>query len=418
MISPMPQRLLSNRIVKIGEFSENTCSKFYESSIYMSPEQRIDRYHRKLNSLSKIIDKKFPNIRSRQLDRFVLYEHGLMQAFRVVDTALKRKKMTVFKEIDSLAISRIKKRELILIILNIYKRNKLYCLDKYMKKWNKKDSFTSKYKKLCNFLVQRSFQDLNIGFGKIQVFSLQTKIKSLLYSKQMQFQQENALIEEKNKLKAKIVMLNFFNSLDNKLQFRNKKEKQRVFSKIIMKGRIIKRLEDLCRKYICLGGKKNKKIISDKIRDFFIKKRILIKLINFFKSKTLKKSFWALKHWKSYVNKGNAVKGLYFIGGMEKLLGKTKKIGFDIMKRHKNSDDLEKKIVLKHLLKTLKKKIMQRKKEVLDVLNKNSKRITEENKRKLQNSLFLSKLLQLIFQKANEKIKKDVFLSLKEKIEK
>ena len=330
-VSPISVNLFSNQIVKIGELSENAYSKFYESSVYMSPEQRISRYHRKLNSLSKIIEKKFPNmIKSRQLDKFLLYEHGLMQTFRVIGNGILRKIMISFKEIKFLTIIRNRKKSCLASLLTIYKKKRISVLTKFIKKWKngglQVDLFKLKYKKVFTILFMKNMENLKDAFVKIRVLAMKKKIKSLMES-QFLLKEEN--FEEEAKLKKKTAFFTMFYAMDRKFQHQTLKFNQLAFYKIFFEANSskikIKTLINLMR----ILTRKGKKIAFNAIDDFSKRKRILLQIMNSFRVKTLIKSFWALRHWKEHKyqfdDEKNQLKCLFLIEKLRKIEQNCKK---------------------------------------------------------------------------------------------
>lgn len=345
-VSPVSVNLFSNKIVKIGELSENAYSKFYESSVYMSPEQRISRYHRKLNSLSKIIEKKFPNVmKSRQLDRFLLYEHGLMQTFRVIGNGILRKIMISFKEIKFLTILRNRKKSCLASLLTLYNKKKNHVLTKFIKKWKnggiQTDLFRLKSKKVFTILFMKNLENLKDALVKMRVLAMKKKIKSLMES-QFLLKEEN--FEEEVKLRKKTAFFTIFYALDKKFQHQTLKFNQMAFFKIFFEANSNKIKIKTLINFVKILTKKGKKIVFDAFDDFSKRRRILLQIMNSFRVKTLIKSFWALRHWKEHKyefdDEKNQLKCLFLIEKLRKIEKNCKKQVFQKILEFSRRNDL------------------------------------------------------------------------------
>lgn len=419
-VSPIGVNLLSKRIVKIGELSENAYSKFYESSFFMSPEQRIKKYHSKLSSLSKILDKKFPNIKSGQLDKFVLYEHGLLQVFRVLSNVILKNKMFSFKEVEFCAVLKSKKIKILLKVANIYKRKKNGILNKYVKIWrdnlmgNKLISI--KFTKTFSIAVNRNFNDLKDAFMKIALFSLKRKIQSLIHSNWLQFQKEEKMNVEEKRLRNRMSFLTLFYQLNNLFLFKRKKYLNFTFKKIYNKTTKCNRIQKTLSKFCGLIEKKVKKNAFEILDHHSRRMRMLIEIMNSFRVKILIKSFWALRHWKTLKNEEiDKFKGIIFCQKLKNLVLIKKKMGFEILRQKCKKDlKLNARKAQHPLCNLIKKKFIQRKRFIFDYIKK---RIEESQENLNQKTFFLIKILDLFIKKKQKELKKHAITELKKFLE-
>lgn len=148
----------------------------------MTSEERISRYSQKLNSLSKILNKKFPNLKNKELDKFLHYEHAFMMVFRVLGNCMKKKRFLVFHAITNFFSNISRKIEIIRRLLAVFDAKKGQILKEYMKRWRKKCTFRCErrgmFRKKINMLFFiKNLDFLKSAFYKLRIFSLLSKIK-------------------------------------------------------------------------------------------------------------------------------------------------------------------------------------------------------------------------------------------------
>lgn len=95
--SSVSVHILNNNVVKIGEISANDLSSFYNSSISLSPDERIRKFQKKLQNLNKILNKKLPSLKNKNLHTFIHHEQAFSQIFRVFNVGLNRVKTGFFQ---------------------------------------------------------------------------------------------------------------------------------------------------------------------------------------------------------------------------------------------------------------------------------------------------------------------------------
>lgn len=422
-VSPITLNLFSKRVVKIGELSENAYSKFYESSIYMSPEQRINRYHRKLNSLSKILDKKFPTIKSRQLDKFVLYEHGLLQIFRVISNSILKKKLHALKEIKFTTITRNKQRKLITNLMSIYIKNRRAVFHKYIKKWKncngENQCILNRFNKIFIIVMNRNFNDLKDAFSSLCLFSLKHKIQKLMQSNWTHFQKEEQRILDEKKLKKKLAFFSIFYLFEKYHNSEIRKNLNFAFRKMVKESIFRDNQIKVLAKFLLLLRKKGKKIVFSKIDEFSRRMRMLKELMHSFRIKTLIKSFWALRHWKSIKNEDiTKYKAHFALEKIKKLLIKSTKNSFENLKKagEKRLKHQDKSKILRmklRLFQILKEKINERKMEGFNEINKLSLLCQKYEEKFLENTFFMVRLVDLLIEKAKRELKQYSFFELK-----
>ena len=109
--SSVSVHILNNNVVKVGEISATDLSSFYNSSISMSPDERIRKFQKKLQNLNKILNKKLPSLKSKHLHKFIHYEQAFSQIFRVFNVFMNRIKIGFFQNFIFMSSFRTKRIE-------------------------------------------------------------------------------------------------------------------------------------------------------------------------------------------------------------------------------------------------------------------------------------------------------------------
>lgn len=133
--SPIPVHMLSQQIVRVGEISSHDLSSYYESSINVSPERRIEKFHNKLKNLSLILNKKMPSMKSKHLHKFLQYDQALFQVFRISENSRLREKLIVFQKIENFVARKKTLEKILNNLLNLAKRFKSNLMLKNFLKW-------------------------------------------------------------------------------------------------------------------------------------------------------------------------------------------------------------------------------------------------------------------------------------------
>ena len=136
--SPIPVHMLSQQVIRVGEVTAQDLSSYYESSINISPEKRIEKFHNKLKNLSLILNKKLPSMKSRHLHKFLQYDQALFQVFRISENSILREKLIVFQKILNFVNKRKAQEKILNNMLNLAKRFKSNMMMKALMRWRNK----------------------------------------------------------------------------------------------------------------------------------------------------------------------------------------------------------------------------------------------------------------------------------------
>lgn len=195
----------------------------------MTSEERISRYSQKLNSLSKILNKKYPNLKNKELDKFLHYEHAFMMVFRVIDNCMKKKRFLGFNAITNFFSKISRKIEIIKKLLKIFHEKKDQVLKQHMKRWRKKCTFkcgrNEEFRKKINLVFFiRNIDFLKSSFYKLRIFSLLKQIKE--YDNKNKTEIKN-LSEKFSRLREELFILKLSETLNKK--FNNPISSARAF---------------------------------------------------------------------------------------------------------------------------------------------------------------------------------------------
>lgn len=213
--SPIPVHMLSQQVIRVGEVSSHDLSSYYESSINVSPEKRIEKFHTKLRNLSLILNKKLPSMKSRHLHKFLQYDQALFQVFRISENSRLREKLIAFQKIDTFVTRKKAFQKILNNLLNLSKRFRSNLMLKSLLRWKdgghksgdqsvyvKTEEITKKQQKRRDFLrelkrIALIFKNrLGISFEKIRDF---VDLKKIL--------KENKESQTKNKIYGLVQVL-------------------------------------------------------------------------------------------------------------------------------------------------------------------------------------------------------------------
>jgi len=133
--SPIPVHMLSQQIIRVGEVSSHDLSSYYESSINISPEKRIEKFHNKLKNLSLILNKKLPSMKSKHLHKFLQYDQALFQVFRISENSRLREKLISFQKIETFASRKNVFMKILNNLMNLSKRFRSNLMLKSLLRW-------------------------------------------------------------------------------------------------------------------------------------------------------------------------------------------------------------------------------------------------------------------------------------------
>jgi hypothetical protein len=99
-------------------------------------DQTMKQWQTKLNSLSNILNKNSgPPMKSKHLYKYLNFEHGLFQIFRISENALKRSKLIAFEKLQRGQSRRIVFKKTIKNLINIKRGFQRSLIQRYLRKW-------------------------------------------------------------------------------------------------------------------------------------------------------------------------------------------------------------------------------------------------------------------------------------------
>lgn len=268
-------------------------------------------------------------------------------------------------------------------------------------------------------VMNRKFNDLKDAFSNLCLYSLKHKIQKLMQSNWTCFQKEEQRILDEKKLKKKMAFFSIFYLFEKYYNTEIRKSLNFAFRNIAKESSFRGNQIKMLNKFVLLLQKKGKKIVFSKIDEFSKRMRMLKELMHSFRVKTLIKSFWALRHWRSFKNQENSKYKTHFVlGKIEKLFLKTNKNSFENLKKvcekgSKNKDQPKISRIKLRLFQILRDKINERKMEGFHEINKLNLLCQKYEEKFLQNTFFLAKLLEFLIEKAKKALKQHSIFELR-----
>ena len=176
---PEKTAIFNNFISKLNEEDQENIKNAYE-------KEALD-FGKKLHNLSKILNKKLPNFKSKKLHNFLSFDNGLFHVFRIIEKAILRDKNLIFQCLIYCFNKSNTKKKILRNLINYYKNFRIIFLSKYFNRWV--------YKNMAKIRLKIKKK---VSFSNITQNFIQDKMKIFEKYKKQFILQENKININKN----------------------------------------------------------------------------------------------------------------------------------------------------------------------------------------------------------------------------